>query len=123
MKAQRKTVEGLAAVLLLDKVRPADVEPKARTPGQGLADIYIVKVGICPSIAVYRSFVGKALLPGMVVDPQLLAIHGIVRKPALPVVLLGNGELEKALTIRVHRISSGAKQKIEAAGGSVELIA
>lgn len=60
---------------------------------------------------------------GMVVDPQLLAIHGIIRKPAFPVVLLGNGELEKALVIKVHRISGGAKQKIEAAGGSVEVIA
>jgi large subunit ribosomal protein L15 len=60
---------------------------------------------------------------GMVVDPQLLAIHGNIRKPENPVVLLGNGELEKALKIRVHRISGGAKQKIEAAGGSVEIIA
>ena len=65
----------------------------------------------------------NAFTSGMVVDPQLLAIHGIIRKPANPVVILGNGEIEIALKLKVHRISSGAKQKIEAAGGSVEIIA
>jgi len=35
---------------------------------------------------------------------------------------LGEGEIEKALTVSAHRVSKGARAKIEAAGGSVEII-
>jgi len=38
------------------------------------------------------------------------------------VVLLGRGEIDKALNVKVHRISKSAHSKIEAAGGSVEII-
>jgi large subunit ribosomal protein L15 len=58
-----------------------------------------------------------------VIDPQLLLFHGIINKPENPVVILGNGELDKALNVKVHRVSKGAKEKILAAGGSVEIIA
>jgi large subunit ribosomal protein L15 len=40
-----------------------------------------------------------------------------------PIVVLGRGEMTVALKVRVHRVSAGAKAKIEKAGGSVELIA
>jgi large subunit ribosomal protein L15 len=46
----------------------------------------------------------------------------LVRKPSLPVVLLGEGEVTVPLTVRVQRVSKSAKAKIEAAGGSVETI-
>jgi large subunit ribosomal protein L15 len=46
----------------------------------------------------------------------------LLRKPDQPVVLLGRGELAMPLKVRVHRISKGAKAKIEAVGGSVETI-
>jgi len=46
----------------------------------------------------------------------------LVRKPNLPVVLLGEGEVTVPLTIRVQRVSKSAKAKVEAAGGSVETI-
>jgi len=36
--------------------------------------------------------------------------------------LLGNGEIDRALKIRVHKVSAGARAKIEAAGGSIEII-
>jgi large subunit ribosomal protein L15 len=39
-----------------------------------------------------------------------------------PVVVLGRGDIKVALKVRVHRISKGAQEKIEAAGGSVEII-
>jgi len=58
-----------------------------------------------------------------VIDPQLLLVHGIINKPENPVVILGNGELDKALNVKVHRVSQGAKAKILAAGGSVEIMA
>lgn len=56
------------------------------------------------------------------VTPETLAQHHLLRDPRDPVVILGRGEVKKPLRVRVHRISQGARAKIEAAGGSVELI-
>jgi large subunit ribosomal protein L15 len=56
------------------------------------------------------------------VTPESLVEAGILPNLRYPVVLLGRGEVKKALKVRVHRISRGAREKIEAAGGSVELI-
>ena len=46
----------------------------------------------------------------------------LLRDPRNPVVVLGRGEIDVALVVRVHRVSAGARTKIEAAGGRVELI-
>jgi len=59
---------------------------------------------------------GSEINPGTLTEAQLL------RKPANPVVIMGRGELKTALKINVHRITAGAKAKVEAAGGSVEII-
>ena len=56
------------------------------------------------------------------VTPEALAGAGLLRDSRNPVVILGRGEIEIPLKVRVHRISAGAKSKIEAAGGSVETI-
>ena len=56
------------------------------------------------------------------VTPESLEEARLLRKPKNPVVVLGRGDLSIALKVRVHRISAGAKAKIEAAGGSVEVI-
>jgi large subunit ribosomal protein L15 len=56
------------------------------------------------------------------VNPESLEKANLLRKPGLPVVILGRGELKKALKVSAHRVTKGAKAKIEAAGGSVELI-
>ena len=60
---------------------------------------------------------------GSEVTPESLAEARLLRDPRDPVVILGRGELKVALKVRVHRITRGARQKIEAAGGTVELIA
>jgi large subunit ribosomal protein L15 len=60
---------------------------------------------------------------GSEVTPESLAEARLLRDPRDPIVILGRGELKVALKVRVHRITRGARQKIEAAGGSVELIA
>jgi large subunit ribosomal protein L15 len=57
------------------------------------------------------------------VTPESLGEAHLLRDPRNPVVLLGRGEVKAAFKVRVHRVSAGAKAKIEAAGGSVELIA
>jgi len=59
---------------------------------------------------------------GSKVTPGSLAEAGLLRNPANPVVILGRGELKTALKLSVHRITEGAKAKVEAAGGSVEII-
>lgn len=56
------------------------------------------------------------------VSPETLESARLLRDPRNPVVILGRGELDIALKVRVHRVTAGAKAKIEKAGGSVELI-
>lgn len=60
---------------------------------------------------------------GATVTPEALVESGVVRKSrAKSVVVLGRGELQKALNVTAHRFSAAARQKIEAAGGKVEVI-
>jgi len=54
------------------------------------------------------------------VTPETLAKASIVRSPEKPIVILGRGEVKVPLKVRVHRVTRGARAKIEAAGGSVE---
>ena len=56
------------------------------------------------------------------VTPQSLLEAGILSDLKNPVVLLGQGEVKVPLNVKVHRISRGAQSKIEAAGGSVEVL-
>ena len=48
--------------------------------------------------------------------------RSLLRDTRNPVVILGRGEVKTALKVRVHRVSKAAKAKIEAAGGSVEIV-
>jgi len=59
---------------------------------------------------------------GAEVSPESLADARLLRDTRNPVVILGRGELDVALKVRAHRVTAGAKAKIEKAGGSVELI-
>ena len=56
------------------------------------------------------------------VSPETLEKAHLLRDSRNPTVILGRGEIDIALTVRAHRVSAGAKEKIEKAGGSVELI-
>ena len=57
------------------------------------------------------------------VNPETLENAHLLRDPRNPVVVLARGDVQVALKVRAHRVSAGAKAKIEKAGGSVELIA
>ncbi|MGE5580789.1 MAG: 50S ribosomal protein L15 [Bacillota bacterium] len=59
---------------------------------------------------------------GSEVGPEQLQAAGMVRKNAELVKVLGDGDVEKALTVRAHAFSKTAKEKIEAAGGKAEVI-
>jgi large subunit ribosomal protein L15 len=60
--------------------------------------------------------------PGTVVTPELLKEKGIIRKMNDGVKILGNGELSKSLTVKAHKFSKAAQEKIEAVGGKAEVI-
>jgi len=59
---------------------------------------------------------------GTVVDPALMASVGLVRSDDRPVKVLGEGELTRPLTVRADKFSQGALAKIEAAGGTAEVL-
>ena len=59
---------------------------------------------------------------GSKVTPETLAEARLLKDENNPVVILGEGDLKKALKVSVHRVTKGARAKIEAAGGSVEII-
>lgn len=55
------------------------------------------------------------------VDSEVLARHGLVKNPKLPVKLLGDGAVTRAYNIEVERASKSAIEAIQAAGGTVDL--
>ena len=57
-----------------------------------------------------------------VVTPQLLMEKGIIKKEKDGVKILGNGEMNTKLTVKAHKFSKAAQEKIEAAGGKAEVI-
>ena len=59
---------------------------------------------------------------GAVVDLVALVEANVISKPLDGLKVLGNGNLTKKLTVKAHKISETAKAKIEAAGGTVEVI-
>ena len=59
---------------------------------------------------------------GAVVDIAALKQKGLVSNPRDGVKILGNGELEKKLTVQVNHYSKGAAEKIEALGGKAEVV-
>lgn len=87
-----------------------------RLPKRGFNNIFAAKVAEINLRDLAR------FAAGSVVDAQALAEAGLIKGAFDAVKLLGQGELTAALTIKVDRISAGAKAKVEAAGGTVELI-
>ena len=59
---------------------------------------------------------------GTVVCPKTLKEAGIIKKELNGVKVLGNGKLEKAITVKAHKFSKSAVASIEAAGGKTEVI-
>jgi large subunit ribosomal protein L15 len=59
---------------------------------------------------------------GAEVTPDSLRAAGLATRREVPVKVLGDGELSKALTVHAHRFSKSAREKIEAAGGTCQTI-
>jgi large subunit ribosomal protein L15 len=84
-----------------------------RVPKRGFTNIFRTEYEII-NLAGLADWEGE-------VTPELLAAKGRVRA-GRPVKILGQGELDKALTVSAHKFSAAAKRKIEAAGGSCEVL-
>jgi large subunit ribosomal protein L15 len=61
-------------------------------------------------------------LDGASFDPDILMKLGVLKKLEKGLKILGSGDLKKKITVKAHAVSESAKKKIEAAGGSVEII-
>jgi large subunit ribosomal protein L15 len=59
---------------------------------------------------------------GAEVSPEALRAAGLATRKGIPVKVLGQGELTKALTVRAHAFSKTARERIEAAGGTCVLV-
>jgi large subunit ribosomal protein L15 len=66
--------------------------------------------------------IGEAFGAGSEVGPEALVEQGLLRRVKHPVKVLGEGEISHAVTVRAHAFSASAKAKIEAAGGTAEVI-
>ena len=56
------------------------------------------------------------------VTPETLIEAGVIKRSDKAVAILGRGEITSALTVKAHRFSKSAQEKIEAAGGAVEIL-
>lgn len=88
-----------------------------RLPKRGFTNIF-KKEWIEVSLAVIE----KNFDAGEEVNPEILHERGLIRKAKHDVVVLGNGDVTKALKITAHRFTKSAKEKIEKAGGSAVVV-
>ncbi|OGJ88096.1 MAG: 50S ribosomal protein L15 [Candidatus Raymondbacteria bacterium RifOxyA12_full_50_37] len=73
-------------------------------------------------VAVNLSDIVRHLGDASLVDTEFLFKKGIVKSPTVPVKVLGDGNLDKAVTIRAASFSASAKEKIEKNGGKAEIV-
>lgn len=88
-----------------------------RTPKRGFSNALFRKDYVVLNLSDLNRFED-----GTVVTPELLKEQGIVKNMLSGVKILGNGKLEKKISLKVHQVSASAKSAVEANGGSVELI-
>lgn len=88
-----------------------------RVPKRGFYNPFRIEYAVINLDTLGEKFDG-----GTLVTPELLREHGLVSGGALPIKVLARGEVGKALTVRAHKFSGKAAEKIAAAGGNAELI-
>ena len=88
-----------------------------RLPKRGFSNAMFKKVYATINVSDLNKFED-----GTVVSPELLREMGIIKNELSGIKVLGNGSLDKKLTVRAHKFSSQAKEKIEAKGGKIEVM-
>ena len=89
-----------------------------RVPKRGFHNPFRVEYAV-----VNLDTLGEAFEAGTAVTPELLRERGLVRQKRALIKVLGRGDVTKKLTVRAHKFSETAAQKIAAAGGVAEVIA
>ncbi len=92
-----------------------------RVPKFGFTSPFKVEYQVV-NVSTLETLATKGKLSGGKISPEILHTLGSVAKKSTPVKILGEGDLKSKLEVTVHAISASAKQKIEAAGGHVQLI-
>ena len=64
----------------------------------------------------------KQFAAGAEVTPETLKEAGLLKNESKPIKIMGRGEINIALKVKAHKVTEGARQKIEKAGGSIETI-
>jgi large subunit ribosomal protein L15 len=88
-----------------------------RVPKRGFHNLFRVEYAV-----INLDTLAQVFDAGSEVTPDLLRERGLVRQSNIPVKILGRGEISKKLTVRAHKFSGSAAEKITAAGGAVEVI-
>jgi large subunit ribosomal protein L15 len=88
-----------------------------RLPKRGFTNIFKKQW-----IEVTLATLEQSFAAGAEITPETMHSRGVIAKGKRDIVVLGTGELTKALTVSAHRFTKGARTKIEAAGGSVNVI-
>jgi len=86
-----------------------------RLPKRGFTNIFREEWAIL-NVSVFEKLDGASF------DPDTLKKMGVVKKLEKGLKILGNGDLKKKIAVKAHAVSESAKKKIEAAGGTVEII-
>jgi len=87
-----------------------------RVPKHGFTNVFRKKYSI-----VNLKSLGDMIVSGTI-TPQAMVDVGLVKRTSLPIKILGNGDLTKAIVVQAHKFSKSAEAKIQAAGGRVEVI-
>lgn len=87
-----------------------------RLPKRGFTNIFKKEIAII-NISDLQRFEA-----GSIVDEAAMVGAGLVKGPRDGIKLLGQGEITAALTIKINAVSQSAREKIEAAGGTIEVI-
>ncbi len=88
-----------------------------RIPKRGFHNIFRIEYAVVNLDTLVDRFEA-----GTIVTPELLRERGIVRTSRQPVKVLGRGDIAKNLTVRAHKFSGNAAEKIAAAGGATEVL-
>ena len=87
-----------------------------RVPKYGFTNVFRKEYSI-----VNLKSLGDMMVSG-IITPQTLVDAGLVKRKSLPIKILGNGDLTKAIVVQAHKFSKSAEAKIQSAGGRVEVI-
>lgn len=92
-----------------------------RIPKRGFTNIFKVPFQAV-SVAKLQKLVDDKKITDGIITPAVLYKNGVISKAAMPYKILGDGELKSKLEIEAYAVSKTAKEKIEAAGGTIKEI-